>query len=214
VKVQLPIAESPRPATRDEIRSRRVRAVRAKTISTKRMTKRELAFGKMLADAQLEELGDVVRPVTRADCERGERPCPFVSCEHHLYLDVSDKTGAVKLNFPDIEADMGRGLEEMPATCALDVADEGPQTLERTGELMNLTPERVRQIEVKAYKKLAPLVRALFRDVTDAPREPGLPKTHDEVERDEGAPALDVRQVTSAWDEFFIRARIEEAEEP
>ncbi|HEY1956028.1 MAG TPA: sigma factor-like helix-turn-helix DNA-binding protein [Polyangiaceae bacterium] len=150
--IHLPVlqeAPAPETVTREMLRSRRKRDVRAVTISTKRMTKRELKFGKMIADATLESLGDVERPHTRGECTE-ERPCPFVSCAHHLYLDVSDRTGAIKMNFPDIDAEQ---LEKMPATCALDVADRDGATLEEVGEIMNLTRESVRQVEMRALAK-------------------------------------------------------------
>ena len=83
--------------TREQRRSRRKRDVRARTISVKRMTKRELELGRMLYP----DVEDIARPKMREDCGQGERPCPFVSCKHHLYLDVSARTGAIKLNFPD-----------------------------------------------------------------------------------------------------------------
>ena len=83
------------------------------------------------------------------------RPCPFVSCQHHLYLDVSARTGAIKLNFPDLE------VWDMTESCALDVADRGGTTLEEVGAIMNLTRERIRQVEVKGLAKLAAL-----RDMT------------------------------------------------
>jgi hypothetical protein len=91
------------------------------------------------------------RPKTRADCIEGPRPCPFVSCKHHLYLDVSPRTGSIKLNFPDLE------VWEMGATCALDVADGGGATLEDVGAILNVTRERVRQLEVKAMGRLLSL---------------------------------------------------------
>ncbi len=132
--------------TREQRRSRRKRDVRARPLSGKRMTKRELELGRLLyPDEQIE------RPVTRADCGSGERPCPFVSCKHHLYLDVSARTGAIKLNFPDLE------VWEMAETCALDVADRGGTTLEEVGAIMNLTRERIRQVEVKGLAKLEAL---------------------------------------------------------
>src|SRR6476619_8074463 len=68
------------PVTREQRRSRRKREVRARTISVKRMTKRELELGRMLYP----DVEDIERPKTRADCAQGERPCPFVSCKHHL----------------------------------------------------------------------------------------------------------------------------------
>ena len=84
--------------TREQRRSRRKRDVRAKTISVKRMTKRELELGRMLYP----DVEDVQKPRTREECTNGERPCAFVSCKHHLYLDVSARTGAIMMNGPSI----------------------------------------------------------------------------------------------------------------
>jgi hypothetical protein len=89
-----------------------------------------------------------VLPANRSECRDAPRPCPFVSCKYHLYLDVNPDTGSIKLNYP------GREPEELRETCALDVADDGPKPLEYIGEVMNLTRERVRQIEVRALVKL------------------------------------------------------------
>jgi hypothetical protein len=129
--------------------SRRRDRVRARTISIKRLSKRELERGRQLYP----ETG-YPRPVTRADCTQGEfadRPCPFVSCKYHLYLDVSERTGAIKLNFPDLE------VWELPESCALDIADRGGITLEEVGAIMNLTRERIRQLETKGLAKLKAL---------------------------------------------------------
>ena len=143
--------------TREQRRSRRKRAVRARTISVKRMTKRELELGRLLyPEVEME------KPRTRAECANGARPCPFVSCKHHLYLDVSARTGAIKLNFPDLE------VWDMTETCALDVADRGGTTLEEVGAIMNLTRERIRQVEVKGLAKLEALRdMAALRDYVD-----------------------------------------------
>jgi hypothetical protein len=122
------------------------------------MTKRELELGRMLYP----EADAIERPVTRADCVGGERPCPFVSCKHHLFLDVSARTGAIKLNFPDLD------VWEMSETCALDVADRGGTTLEEVGAIMNLTRERIRQVEVKGLARLAALRDMMaLRDYVD-----------------------------------------------
>ena len=137
--------------TREQRRSRRKREIRARTISVKRMTKRELEIGRMLYPET-----DYYKPRTRAECADGPRPCPYVSCQHHLFLDVSNRTGAIKLNFPDLE------VWDMNETCALDVADRGGTTLEDVGAIMNLTRERIRQVEVKALAKLEAL-----RDMMD-----------------------------------------------
>jgi hypothetical protein len=151
-------AESTPKVTREQRRSRRKRAIRARTISVKRMTKRELELGRLLYP----ETEDIERPRTRAECASGERPCPFVSCKHHLYLDVSARTGAIKLNFPDLE------VWEMSETCALDIADRGGTTLEEVGAIMNLTRERIRQVEVKGLAKMAALRDMMaLRDYVD-----------------------------------------------
>lgn len=88
------------------------------------------------------------RPKTRGDCVDGERPCPWAACRHHMAIEVSTLTGALKVNFPDLEA------WEIPETCSLDVADRGDHPLEEVGELMNIVRERVRQVEVIAIRKL------------------------------------------------------------
>jgi Sigma-70, region 4 len=179
----LDVGSLPAPVTREQRRSRRKRAIRARTISVKRMTKRELELGRMLYP----EVEEIEHPRTRADCSGGERPCPFVSCKHHLYLDVSARTGAIKLNFPDLE------VWEMTETCALDVADRGGTTLEEVGAIMNLTRERIRQVEVKGLAKLAALSdMSTLRDYVDEGptgkrRLPVLaaPPDEDEVDEDE-----------------------------
>jgi hypothetical protein len=132
--------------TREQRRSRRKRDVRARTISVKRMTKRELEIGRLL----FPEYG-YWKPRTRAECSDAPRPCPYVSCKYHLFIDVSSRTGAIKLNFPDLE------VWDMLESCALDVADRGGTTLEDVGAIMNLTRERIRQVEVKALAKLEAL---------------------------------------------------------
>ena len=146
--------------TREQRRSRRKRDVRAKTISVKRMTKRELELGRMLYPE-----ADYQKPKTRAECAGGERPCPFVSCQHHLFLDVSARTGAIKLNFPDLE------VWDMNETCALDVSDRGGTTLEEVGAIMTLTRGRIRQVEVKGLAKLEALhqMKSLREFVDEGP---------------------------------------------
>lgn len=141
-----PAPEAPEGAPSE---GRRRTRVRARTISMKRLSKRELERGRMLYPET-----DYDKPRTRADCLQGphaERPCPFVSCKHHLYLDVSERSGAIKLNFPDLE------VWEMPETCALDIADRGGITLEEVGAIMNLTRERVRQLETRGLAKIKAL---------------------------------------------------------
>ena len=114
---------------------------------------------------------DATRPKTRADCMSAPRPCPYVSCKFNLYVDVNPRTGSVKMNFPDKE------LHELADTCALDVADRGGITLEEVGVIMNLTRERVRQLETRGLVKLRVIADDEPRDV---PPMPVLPRDEDD----------------------------------
>ena len=42
----------------------------------------------------------------------------------------------------------------MAETCSLDVADRGGITLEEVGAILNLTRERIRQVEVRGLSKI------------------------------------------------------------
>lgn len=122
------------------------RGKRSKTESMQRVSKRQLALWQERSAGDEELFVD--RPLTRGDCVDGVRPCPYVSCKHHLYLDVNPITGSVTLNFPNQEPD------ELEHSCALDIADNGGGTLEMVGGVFNLTRERIRQIEGKILVKL------------------------------------------------------------
>jgi hypothetical protein len=153
--------ESVEDEAQDEIdesgrRRRRARA-RARTISIRRLSKTELNLGRMMYPEE-----QYWRPETRGECADMERPCPFVSCKYHLYIDVHPVRGSIKINFPDLE------VWEMTDTCALDIADRGGITLEEVGEIMNLTRERVRQVETQGLARLQGLEDvSLLRDYVD-----------------------------------------------
>ncbi len=126
-------------------RTNRPREIAGRTVHPRHMSKRSLMLGAAMYPPNEDD--DVNRPRTRGDCENVPRPCPYVSCRHHLYLDVSERTGGLKFNFPDLEPD------ELEDSCSLDVAAEDGATLERAGRAMNLTRERARQIEASGLAK-------------------------------------------------------------
>ena len=137
-------AEGAMPAVSRKVRRRRRRTrPRSKTIAMKRLTREELRQGALMYPPV-----DIPRPTSRAECREEMRPCPWVACKHHLYLDINPETGSIKMNFPDLEP------WELKHTCALDVAERGGITLEEVGEIMNLTRERIRQVEVRGLLKL------------------------------------------------------------
>jgi Sigma-70, region 4 len=137
-----PSGDAPEISRKIRRRRRRTRP-RSKTIAMKRLTREELRVGALMYPPV-----DIPRPTSRAECKEEMRPCPWVACKHHLYLDINPETGSIKINFPDLEP------WELKHTCALDVAERGGITLEEVGEIMNLTRERIRQVEVRGLLKL------------------------------------------------------------
>lgn len=110
----------------------------------------------------------VARPKSRAECENGPRPCPFVTCRNHLALDVS-RTGSIKVNFPAVLADMDFAL--MPATCALDVADRHEDgaplpvvqaaislSYDRTFQVIDEAKEHAREVAIEIGEDEGPWV--------------------------------------------------------
>jgi len=110
-------------------------------------------------DAHDEEL-DSLRPKVRGDCFRVPRPCPFVSCRHHLYLELRT-SGSMLLPFPELEPD------ELPESCSLDLAERDGMTLLEVGNLLGVSRERIRQIERKALHKLGVVMRLRRMDPND-----------------------------------------------
>jgi len=85
------------------------------------------------------------RPKKRSECPQ-YRPCPFVSCQYHLYLDIT-KSGRIKFNFGELDP------WELQSSCALDAVEEnGSMTLKDTGNHMGLTRERIRQLQKRAVE--------------------------------------------------------------
>lgn len=97
------------------------------------------------------------RPKTRGDCEDGIRPCPYVACRHHTYLDVKPD-GHIRYNFPALEPD------QVPHSCSLDVQQGERLTLEVVGDRVNLTRERVRLIQDEAVAKLRASAKGMGDD--------------------------------------------------
>ena len=131
------------PAVGPKLRRHRRTRPRATTIAMKRVSLADLQLGTAMYPPV-----ELARPRTRADCGAEARPCPWVACKHHLYLDINPETGSIKINFPDREP------WELEHTCALDIAEAGGKTLDEIGEITNLTRERIRQVEARGLLKL------------------------------------------------------------
>lgn len=88
---------------------------------------------------------EVRRPKTRGDCQGHEGSCPFVTCRYHLAVDVT-AGGSLRLR--------DQSMDVREPSCALDMADEGPHTLEEVGQAMGLHREMIRLIEEQALAKM------------------------------------------------------------
>ncbi len=118
-----------------------------------------------------EDLGGLTRPQTRGECREGIRPCPWVRCRHHLYLDVNEESGSIKINNPDVD------LLDMEETCSLDVAERGPSYLGEVGQHINVTLERARQIEREALENFQEVSRVVMGGAPEAEPEPAPLRT-------------------------------------
>ncbi len=116
------------------------------------------------------------RPRVRADCEFGPRPCIWVSCRHHMAIEVGDSENTESLTMPArgwgaggkrtisnktpahmvrqwIE-DAAEMVVNMRETCSLDVSAGEIRTLEDVGGLFSFTRERARQVEGLALEDM------------------------------------------------------------
>jgi hypothetical protein len=103
------------------------------SVSVKDMLKQRQARGRRLA------LADHRRPQTRAECEQFERPCPFVGCRHHLFLDVTAK-GSIRFPFGDDVS----VIETMAQTCSLDGAEQGETPVDELAKVFELSAQGMR----------------------------------------------------------------------
>lgn len=90
-----------------------------------------------------------VLPMTRGECPE-LRPCPYVSCRFNLAIEVSAKTGTIKLTYGSDD------IDDWPEkNCVLDWAEHGGMDPAEIGKALALTHERARQVEEQALRKLA-----------------------------------------------------------
>lgn len=80
-------------------------------------------------------------PPTRAECENGPRPCPWVNCRYHLWLvegrDMPGRRYGSKTPPSELRP-------ASPHTCALDIT--GPLSVKEIAERMGCSERRVQQL--------------------------------------------------------------------
>lgn len=129
--------------------NRRRRAQRSTTILVREPASlRRFGLGLVLAE------GKRHLPLTRAECAGVPRPCPYVSCRHHLYLEALPHTGNIRLVFPDLEPD------QMSPSCSLDVAELGPLSRDDISKLLNLTRQGLEAFEKRTLERYAAALEA------------------------------------------------------
>lgn len=121
--------------------------------------RREEARRKRRGDAPSAKPRHAQAPRTRGDCSQMPRPCPYVSCRHHLFLDVAHN-GTIKF----ICGEDASTLPHLPDTCSLDVAARGPITRDEVAERLFVTRERIRQEEEIALEKLRAALKGVEFD--------------------------------------------------
>jgi hypothetical protein len=160
------------PGARPEIRSKRHRISaprllragnRPESLGNGRLTREEKVFVEadvFIADATGERLGP---PRTFGEC--GDGPCAHASCRHSLLIEIglprNGKPPSVKNNHP------GRDPQELQETCSIraamkaaqrkndpDAIEDVAMSFEEISRLLNLTPERARQLCDGALAKL------------------------------------------------------------
>ena len=94
------------------------------------------------------------RPKTRGQCAAEMRPCPWVRCRHHLFLDAKDN-GSLKMH----HGETADALFRMRETCSLDAAARGAMDLDECGAHLGVTHERVRQEQEKAMQSLSSILK-------------------------------------------------------
>lgn len=123
--------------------------------SLSRDSKRRIAKGlPVVAEEPLEQ-----RPKTRADCINSVRPCPWVGCRHHLFLNVS-RNGSIRYA---ASGDLDE-LDTMPASCSLDEAEKGGMSMGQVARNLQLS-------ELSARNDLASGACVLRRELSQYQKE-------------------------------------------
>jgi len=100
------------------------------------------------------------RPKTRADCPSPGTPCPYLSCKHHLWVDLSAS------GMPTESPAFG----DVKNTCALNYVEEhgsAPTTLSCVSKATHTTRQRVDQIVQEGLKKAKRRHGAVLREYMD-----------------------------------------------
>lgn len=98
------------------------------------------------------------RPRKRSQCEGGVRPCPWVSCRHHLAVDLlrDGRVVQIRPHWPggELAADMYGDPEAQPWSCVLDLIERHDLPMSTIEYQLDISRERIKQLETQAMAKL------------------------------------------------------------
>lgn len=106
------------------------------------------------------------RPKTRADCRDAVRPCPWVSCRHHLFFELTTE-GKIRCPWRDDGIDWANEEKATEAfaellvnytgpTCVLDVTEQHPDglQLQEIADRLGVDVTRIERSQQSALEKL------------------------------------------------------------
>lgn len=106
-------------------------------------------------------------PETRAECPE-TRPCPYVSCRHHMLIESVRRPGRVEIielsriavaiagKIPERWSDeqIAEILEALPYSCVLDAAAKEGLSQYEIAEALRVNRTRIEAIEAEASQKI------------------------------------------------------------
>ena len=94
-------------------------------------------------------------PTPSQDCPFAivRRPCPMLNCRYHLWTERAISVSLVTKT--PIETALREIAKQHAPSCALDLAEQGPQLLRQVAEVFGVFKQRVSQLTAIALAKLA-----------------------------------------------------------
>lgn len=148
--VRLPVIEEGRVIGEDQYDRPRTRG------DCQTLAERLADYEQICAERHAQGLSAPDFPQPTEDGFNAARPCPFVSCRHHLLLDVNSQNGHLvkTVDFDeDDDESVSFTLHARQETCLLDAIGNGKLTQTNVAELLNVSQERVLYIERRAMAR-------------------------------------------------------------
>lgn len=114
-----------------------------------------------LYETSARRAGIPVLPATRGECAGGAaarmartEECPHLLCRYHILRDLAHRKGDDEAVAALVAREEGR----WSSACALDYADDGPQTHSLIAATLGVSRERAVQMSAEAASRLRPMM--------------------------------------------------------